>query len=256
MGPTNFGITVWQRLRQSIVRWQTQKREIFQDLRVCLPGIVQAFYPATQTVDVQIATNEYVWLSNSPTGAPNPNSPTLPPPLNIQTQAPQLPLLQGIPVFIPNAGGLMLTFPVKAGDECDVVFHDTPIGGWWQNGGLNNLPFDQRRHNLSDGVAYIGPRSKPNAIPDYSTVSAQLRDLAGDTVIDVNPNGTVTITAATVIVNSTTATVNATGTVTISGGSVVIGNNVTISGHEWLLHQHTGVQSGSGISGGINPSGP
>ena len=249
MSPTSFGITSWQRLKHSIVRWSTQKRELVQELRVCLPGIVQKFYPATQTVDVIVATNEYFWI------APVNNIANQPVQVNPQTVAPQISLLQGIPMFIPNGGGLMLTFPIQPGDECDVLFHDTPISGWFQNGNLNNLPFSQRRHSLSDGVAYFGVRSQPNVIPNYSTISAQLRTLDGTTLVDLKENY-ITVTAQNVTVNSTDCTINATGTATIAGGSVTIGDDVTISNHSWLLHQHTGVQSGSETSLGINPSGP
>lgn len=69
-------------------------------------------------------------------------------------------LLDVIPVQLCS-GGFYVNLPMKAGDECLVIFADNCIDGWWQNGGINNQA-EMRRHDLSDGFAIVGVRSLPN----------------------------------------------------------------------------------------------
>ena len=68
------------------------------------------------------------------------------------------PLLLDVPVWFP--GGY--TYNVNVGDECLVVISDRSIDMWWQNGDVSS-PISARNHDLSDGIAFIGIRSLPNA---------------------------------------------------------------------------------------------
>lgn len=123
-------------------------------------------------------------------------------------QAVNLPLLLDVPVVFPSGGGCTLTFPLQAGDECLVVFSSRCIDGWWQNGKIPQLPMEPRLHDLSDGFAIPGPRSKARPLPNISTSAVQLRSDDGATVISLDPN------AQTVIVT-------APGGVNVSGGASV-----------------------------------
>jgi hypothetical protein len=118
---------------------------------------------------------------------------------------------------------------------------------------------EQRRHTLADGFAILGPWSQPRVLANYSTSSAQLRNDAGTTVIDVAQNQ-VTVTAQTAQINTSgNATVNASGTATVEGNTVnitgssnvTIGSNVKIDNRVFLQHTHSGVQTGSGVSGPV-----
>jgi len=240
MSTFNFGVSALQRLNASVTRFQQMAQALMQMLRVCLPGQVVAFYPDTQTVDVQITTTEYFWFGQSD-GVQLPG-------IAMQTQAEPLPLLSGIPIQIPNGGGLNLTFPITAGDECIVLFADTPLWAWFESGGLNIKPFDQRRHSLSDGIAVFGVRSQPRKLTNYSTASAQLRTDDGQTLVDIK-SGQITVTALTVNVNATNATISATS-------SITIGAHTKIDGHSFLSHQHTGVMAGGSDTGPVDPLGP
>src|ERR1700677_3179319 len=105
----NFGVTLEERLLPSVARLNKLADSLMQSMRVALPAIVQKFTPGPPaTVDVLIATNEYVMTN---TGGPSG-------PVNLQTQAMQLPLLTGVPVQILGGGGWSLTFPIQVGDEC------------------------------------------------------------------------------------------------------------------------------------------
>ena len=65
-----------------------------------------------------------------------------------------LPILIDVPVWFPGS----YTYNVYEGDECLVVFADRSIDGWYQTGDVSN-PISARRHNLSDGIAFVGIRS-------------------------------------------------------------------------------------------------
>lgn len=108
-----------------------------------------------------------------------------------ETMVLQMPLLINVPVSFPGGGGVTLTFPVKQGDECLVVFTARCLDAWWQLGAgtapnPGYVPPDERMHNLSDGVAFVGIRSNPRAYavdPNY----AMLRTDDGKASVALNP---------------------------------------------------------------------
>ena len=140
------------------------------DLRVSIPGIIQSFDPIEQTVTVQPAIKERII---GPDG---------------DLQMVNLPLLLDVPIVIPRAGGVVLTMPIQAGDECLVIFADMCIDAWWSQGGVQ-VQAERRRHDLSDGFAILGTWSQPRRISDYSTTSTQLRTEDGSQCIDISQNG-------------------------------------------------------------------
>lgn len=238
----NFYPPLSERLNPSQVRFDRQLSVIMQMLRCALPGIVQSFDQGPPaTVSVLVATNEYVQQNTG--GATGP--------LSVKTTPVQLPVLSNVPVQWPQGGGWNVTFPIQAGDECIVVFLDTMLDIWFQNGGLNNIPIDPRRHNLSDGIAIFGVRSTPRGLDNYSTDSMQIRNDDSSVVIDLSDDG-VTITAPAITVNATgEVEVNA-ETVTIAGSSsVTISSNTTIDGRVFLDHAHGGVMSGGSSTGPV-----
>lgn len=132
-----------------------------------------------------------------------------------------LPMLLDCPVMFPGGGGFTLTFPVKPGDECLVIFASRCIDAWWQSGGIQ-VQADLRMHDLSDGFAIVGPRSQPHVLPGVSTTDVHLRSDDGTAhigldaaknVVVVSP-GTATVTAPTIVLNGN-VTIN--GTLTTTG---------------------------------------
>ncbi|ECA3871639.1 TPA: translation initiation factor IF-2 [Salmonella enterica] len=142
---------------------------IMSALRVSMPGIVQSFDPDTVTAVVQPAIKGYEPDSNG------------------VSQSTTLPLLVDVPVVFSRGGGCTLTFPVKAGDECLVIFSDRCIDFWWQNGGVQE-PVDDRVHDLSDAFCIVGPQSQAQKISGISTGAAQLRSDDGSTFFELNPS--------------------------------------------------------------------
>lgn len=137
---------------------------VSNQIRVAMPGIIQSFDPDAVTCTVLPAIkgtdgNESV----------------------------DIPLLVDVPVVFPRGGGCTLTFPVKAGDECLLIFSDRCIDFWWQSGGVQE-PVDTRQHDLSDAFAIVGPQSQAKKISGISTSAAQFRSDDGSTYFEINPD--------------------------------------------------------------------
>ncbi|SFE43284.1 hypothetical protein SAMN04487969_102493 [Paenibacillus algorifonticola] len=139
------------------------------NLRVAMPGIIQSFDPVEQTVTVQPAIRERVQDGK------------------LQSSWVNLPLLLDVPIVLPRAGNMVMTMPIAAGDECLVIFADMCYDAFFSNGGIQNQ-IEKRRHDLSDGIAIIGMWSQPNVIENYSTTSAQLRNLNGTQYVEISDN--------------------------------------------------------------------
>ena len=71
----------------------------------------------------------------------------------------QYPLLINIPILFQQVGGYVISFPIKKGDECLVIFSDLSIDNWWLKGNVQN-PVEIRRHDLSDGIAIFGLKNQ------------------------------------------------------------------------------------------------
>lgn len=202
-----------------------------------LPGVVQSFDANAVTAVVQPAIKAYV---TKPDGS---------------KEAVNLPLLLDCPVVFPRGGGCTLTFPVKPGDECLVVFSSRCIDAWWQSGGVQ-LPMESRMHDLSDGFVLVGPMSQAKKISNVSTSAVQLRSDDGVAFVEIDPgsknvslktSSLVSIEAPNIYL---TGNVTVTGTVTQSGGNTAMTGNVSVNGDvsangiSLTQHKHGGVQSG------------
>jgi phage baseplate assembly protein gpV len=150
-----------------------------------------------------------------------------------------LPLLVDVPVIFPRGGGFTMTFPVRAGDECLVVFSDRCIDFWWQNGGVQET-VDPRMHDLSDAFAIVGPQSQAKKISGISTTSVQVRTDDGASFIELKQGGSVNITTPLLTVN---------GDVQVHGAISSTGDQVA-NGISQTGHKHGGVQSGGSSTGG------
>ena len=119
------------------------KREIMFSLHCALPGVVESFDPETQTASIRPMIKA-----------------------RFRGEPVSLPLLQDVPVFFPGTRTAGITWPVSAGDECLVIFADLPIDAWLTSG-IEDAPASARCHDLSDAFAFVGFRSKPNALQSF-----------------------------------------------------------------------------------------
>ena len=184
-------------------------------LWTALPGVVVKVNLAAHTVEVKPSIlMSYV----DSTGA---------------AQSIDVPVLPDVPLVFPSGGGYSLTFPVAVGDEVLVVFASRCIDAWWESGhGANGQPqAEPRMHDLSDGFAIPGPRSKPRALspqPRSDCVELRADDESAYLRIDssrkitAQTSGEIDLVAGTVI-NLTAATVNVSNNLNVGGNVVATG---------------------------------
>jgi hypothetical protein len=211
-------------LRLAMQAWQTR-------IWTAIPGVIKQFPSASgigqMVADIQPTVNGRVRTTEG------------------TFQSVQMPLLLDCPILWQGGGGVTLTFPIKAGDECLVIFSSRCIDAWWQqgfvagqagkpvDGGQPMDPPDLRMHNLSDGFAIVGVRSLPRNYA-VATGYAQLRtddDGAGFSVAtDGSHNLTVSTTNGTITLNSNTGNINITtpgGTISLNGVTIDSSGNLT-----------------------------
>jgi len=157
----DLGLSVGERLLDDEECLRRAIENKLDNLRVAMPGEIVDFDKDTQTATVKPLIKEYCrgrWES--------------------------LPLLLDVPCFFPRAGGYALTFPVKVGDECLVIFNDMCIDAWWQSGG-EQTQLETRRHDLSDAMCLLGITSVPKAVKEYSTDSLMFRNEDKDVYFEI-----------------------------------------------------------------------
>lgn len=157
-----------------------------------------------------------------------------------------LPTLPHCPIWFPRGGGYSMTFPVKKGDECMVMFASRSIDEWWQTGQAQPA-YDMRKHDLSDGICVVGLTSRARPLSNISTSTAQFRSDDGATLVELNAAG-----KAVRIVGSGGITldgpVHVTGAVT-ADSTITASGDVKGDGISLKNHVHSGVESGSSTTG-------
>ena len=140
-----------------------------------------------------------------------------------------LPVVPNVPIWFPRGGGAAITWPVKAGDGCMLVFAERSLDEW-KSGGGTVTPDDPRRHGLSDAVALVGLDSAASGSDD----------------VEISMDGskiTVSPDAVTITVGGVTVTVSGDG-LEVTGGDIT--HNGTSVGD---AHVHSGVVSGASNTG-------
>lgn len=138
-----------------------------------------------------------------------------------------MPLFQDVVLCFPRAGGFSITFPVQAGDEVLIVFSCRCIDGWWQSGGINNIPPEFRMHDLSDGFAILAPTSQPKKLSGISSDSIQIRNDEQTKFIEISPSAVTVLSDGDI--NLTGENINITGNITESATNLYL--NATVSIH-------------------------
>ena len=182
----------------------------------------------------------------------------------------QIPQLKSMPAFYMGGSGMAMTIPIKKGDEGLTVFASRSIDNWHEKGGVQEQ-FANRMHDLSDGFFFPGFRSTPNALPNVSTTSWQLRTQDGNTNMDFNPSsgGTfkfstpqnpLTVQGKAFNTDTQTNTLKASQSVTLdtptthSTGQINADGRIDAKGGFFVNGQPIG--SGGGGGGGVGPPGP
>jgi len=218
-------------------RFSDQQEVIRQALRsfqaglwTCLPGYIVDYDSEKNTATVQPGIKVNVLSQDGTTTQVDPA------------------LLDSVPIVFPGGGGCLLTFPIKQGDECLVVFASRSIDGWMQEGGIQPQTDPSRLHDLSDAMCFVGLMSYQNIAPSISGSRTQLRSKDGETYVELDPDGQVVNVKAPGGMTFDTPTAHFTGNV-ISDQTVTASTDVVGGGISLKSHTHSGVQSGSENSG-------
>lgn len=205
-------------------------RALQSRLWTALPGIVERFDSEKMTVDVQPSINGRIAAEDG------------------TVSSVQMPVLLDCPVLWQGGGGATFTFPIAAGDECLVIIASRCIDGWWDKGGVQDPP-DIRMHNLSDGFALVGVRSRPRAFAVNAT-AAELRSDDGSTFVRLNPTGQIVQITAPGGINLNGVTIDSGGNVH-TPATITADTDVIADGRSGRHHTHP---SGSPNTGQPNPS--
>lgn len=121
------------------------------ELNTFLPGTVKAYYPDTQTVDVQ----------------PDIMRTLLSPP-SVESR----PVVFDVPLIYPRSGENYLHIPVKVGDKIGLIFSQRSLDEW-SDSGEETYVRSSRMHDLSDAVGIVGLDIANNSVslPDTEKVS-------------------------------------------------------------------------------------
>lgn len=195
-----------------------------KELHTAMPGIVETFDAEKQLATIQPAIRRIFVTRDGDKEILVPSD---------------LPILINVPVIFPRGGGFSLTFPVKKGDECLLIFCERSIDNWHETGKVK-VPGARRFHSLSDATAFVGLSSIPNKVPNYDptnteikkddgTVSIKLKDNSDlDVLAKGNLNATIT---KDVNISCENVKVDASSTAEVNCPEITFNGNLTVNGN-------------------------
>lgn len=201
-------------------------------VNTCLPGTILSYDAGSQ-----MATVQPMYKLRQPDGTEE-----------------EMPILNAVPVIWPRSGGASMTFPVKRGDGCLVMFNQRSIDEYKSDGKVST-PLDPRAFDLSDAVAIMGFVSFGAGGGSDSAVEIKF----GSSTITVKEDSVEVEGPAITIKGPTTVEGNleiqGDFTVTGGGGGVVNVNSPGLFHNGKNIgdsHTHSGVQPGGGNTGAPN----
>lgn len=209
-------------------------------LNTCIPGVVNAFDPATQKVSATPAINaKYV----SPEG---------------EVSYIQYPMITNIPLAIIRGSGLSITQPITEGYPCTLIFSQRSIDNFVIDRAVTNpvegpnpLTSALRCMDLTDAMCFPGIITTKDTIPNYATDAIEVRSDDGKVKVSVKQDSlTLKQESANITLSGGNIDMTA-GNINITGTAVTIGGATTIDGKVFLQHQHSGVSSGPSNTGGV-----
>lgn len=183
--------------------YKLMQQQIMSTIRVSMPGTIETFDAASQTVSVKPSINDSIIHNGKRKWVP-------------------LPIIEAVPVSFPRGGDWAVTLPVKPGDACILVFADSCIDGFQQSG-QESTQAEVRHHDLSDAMAIVGISTGNAPVPGYSPDHLELRNKSLSVKISL-PDGGVTITSPSVSISA--PSVDIAGSVAVTGALSLNGRGV------------------------------
>lgn len=196
-----------------------------KDLHTSMPGIIETFDAEKQLATIQPAIRRIFVTRDGEKEILVPSD---------------LPILINVPIIFPRGGGFSLTFPVKQGDECLLVFCERSIDNWHETGKVK-VPGAKRFHSLSDATAFVGLSSIPNKVPNYDPDNTVIKKDDDSVYIKLNEDKSLEIFTESDIVAEAEGDVNLTvggqldaqitGNTNITSPNITLDGNVVITGN-------------------------
>lgn len=214
-----------------------------KNLHTALPGIVEAFDPATQTARIRPAIKR-IFTGKGEL---------------------EIPVCADVPVQFPQGGGFCFTFPLQVGDEVILGFFERCIDRWYASGGTQ-APAVYRMHDYSDGFAIPGVSSMPRVIEGFKANAVEMRKRDGSAYVSIDSGGNIeadgtllTVKCAAVFEKLVTYQAGMSGTGGAGGAAITIDGDIVHTGsftsngkNVGSTHTHSGVQPGGGTSGQVS----
>ena len=140
-------------------------------MNTCMPAQIVSFDYATNKANVQPCLNKR---------------------LTDNTVIP-VPIINNVPVCFPQNSTFSMTFPVKEGDYCLLVFAQRSLDLWKTDGGVVT-PDDFRKYDLSDAVALLGVQ--PFNVPSQAANNDDFLLKFAGSEIKIRANGEIDIKTA------------------------------------------------------------
>ncbi|MBR8654188.1 hypothetical protein KDH83_12880 [Achromobacter sp. Marseille-Q0513] len=224
--------------------FQMAFQELMKGVHTSVPGHILTFDPALQRAQVRIGIE--VVYTNGTTA--------------------QLPPIADVPVLFLGGTQFTMTHQVNPGDEGLIVFSQRCVDGWKQTGAVANNPLS-RFHDAHDAFFIPGFRPLPTRVEGFVNDGIRMQSRDGGRHVWIKASGEIIADNGAASVQITTGGdvklqngaghihLLADGTVNINGALIkpdgtIHASNVTFGGVSGKDHRHTGVQSGSQISGG------
>lgn len=165
-----------------------------------------------------------------------------------------MPVIQDCPVIFPRGGGYTLTFPIKEGDRCLVLFSARSIDEFMTQGKAAPA-HDLRMTDLSDGFVLAGLMTQKNPLKNIATNCTQLRSDDGKNSISIG-DGSISVNATNEInlaVGECSMTINSKG-ISVNKpmnvkSSITATGDIKGGGISLSSHVHGGVKSGGDSTG-------
>lgn len=129
------------------------EKNLLSELNCVKVGKIKTFYSSKQTADIEI--DGYPQISD-------------------------------VPVHFISGANFSIQVPIEAGDDCIVLFCDTDLDNWVQNGSQSPA-FASDLHGLNGAVCLVGLKNLTTKIDDYITNGVRIKYKG--TVLEINDNG-------------------------------------------------------------------
>ena len=162
-----------------------------------------------------------------------------------------LPVFPSVPVFTLQGGGSYLAMPIAVGDDCLLIFNERCLDNWYA-GNYNVKALEERKHDYSDAIAFVGVNRSGTAIAIPSVIT-QIGDFFAQGEHEYNGNhvynGDMTVNGDYTINGNLTVTgmISAGSYSGIGGGDMVTNSNIIttkdVKAGNISLQNHTHVDS-------------